>query len=389
MGEARGTPPLERDLLIAEAQRRAHLEELGDTWFIEPLDKLLSAVRSEARLTDVGQVHFAERIVTYLINRLQLHHLLAGHPEILDEEVKVGAAIVSLSRTGSTKAHRMIGSAPGHTTMMWWEAQFPYPLPGERRGRPVERRARARQLFDLWCQAMPEMMSIHPMGLDYPEEEAIILDQSFVGTMIEIFLWVPSYTSWLESADQHPAYEELKVALKLLQWQDPSRRGKSWILKSPSHLSAPQALLDTFSETLIIQTHRDPLKSIPSHCSMNVMTIRMMSDRIDPKEVGSFASKRWSWMTHNLINLRDRSGSDRFIDIQYQDLLDRPLDEARRIYDRLGRKWTAIDEAAISKWLQENRRSKWSPHIYDLETYGLTEDAIRSDFALYRARYCT
>ena len=329
MSETQKTPPLERDLLLREAQRRARLEDIGDTWFYEPLDMLLAAAKSEAKLTDSGYTNLAERIVNYLMNRLRLQELLAKHPEIQDEEVKVAGAIISLSRTGSTKTHRMIGSAPGHTTMLWWEAQFPYPFAGEERGKPVERRAQAKQLFDMWCKAMPEMMSIHPMGLDYPEEEAIILDQSFMGTMIEIFLWVPSYTKWLETADQHRAYEELKVALKLLQWQDQSRRGKSWILKSPSHLSAPQALLDTFPDSLIIQTHRDPLKSIPSHASMNAMIIRMMSDRIDPKEVGALSSKNWSWRTHNLIALRDKLGDDRFIDIQYQDLVDRPLEEAR------------------------------------------------------------
>lgn len=388
MNDTPKTPPLDRNLLLAEAQRRAGLEDIGDTWFFEPLDILLEATIAEAQLTDTGKVYEAERIVNYLMNRLRVVSLLAEHPEIHDEEVKVGATIVSLSRTGSTKTHRMIGSAPGHTTMLWWEAQFPYPFPGEARGEPAARRAQAKQLFDLWCQTMPEMMSIHPMGLDYPEEEAIIIDQSFVGTMIECFLWVPSYIKWMETADQHRAYAELKTALKLLQWQDPSRRGKSWILKSPSHLSAPQALLDTFPGSLIIQTHRDPLRSIPSHCDMNAMLIRMKSDKIDPKAVGAFASKRWSWMTHNVMALRDRIGDDRFVDVQYQDLLDRPLNEARRIYDRLGRRMTERDEAAIGKWLAENKREKWSPHVYDLETFGLTEAKIKSDFAGYRARYC-
>jgi hypothetical protein len=115
----------------------------------------------------------------------------------------------------------------------------------------------------------------------------------------------------------------------------------------------------------------------------------MKSDKIDPKSVGAFASKRWSWMTHNLMALRDRIGDDRFVDVQYQDLLDRPLNEARRIYDRLGRKMTEKDEQAIGQWLAENKREKWSPHVYDLETYGLTEATIKSDFAGYRARYCS
>jgi hypothetical protein len=387
--EAPATPPLEREALLAEARLRTGLADIGDTWFYEPMDVMLEATKSEAKLSDIGRVYEAERIVGYLANRLRMVDLLKRHPEIHDEEVKVAAAVVSLSRTGSTKAHRMIGSAPGFTTMAWWEGQFPIPFPGEERGKPIVRRAQAQKLFELWCQTMPDMMSIHPMGLDYPEEEALVIDHSFVGTMIEIFLWVPSYIKWLQTADQHRAYEELKTALKLLQWQETSRRGKSWILKSPSHLSAPEALLDTFPEALIIQTHRDPLRSIPSHCSMNAMIIRMKTNEIDPKQVGSAASTNWAWRTHHLMDLRQRIGDDRFVDIQYQDLLDRPLEEARRVFERLGRTMSPADEAAISAWLANNKREKWSPHIYDLETYGLSEERIKADFARYRERYCS
>jgi hypothetical protein len=41
MADANTTPPLERDALIAEAMRRSGLDEIGDTWFFEPLDKML------------------------------------------------------------------------------------------------------------------------------------------------------------------------------------------------------------------------------------------------------------------------------------------------------------------------------------------------------------
>ena len=43
--------------------------------------------------------------------------------------------------------------------------------------------------------------------------------------------------------------------------------------------------------------------------------------------------------------------------------------------------------AAIRAWLDNNRRDKRPPHVYDLETYGLTEDILKRDFALYRAKY--
>jgi len=205
--------------------------------------------------------------------------------------------------------------------------------------------------------------------------------------MVECFLWVPSYARWLETADQHLAYQELRTQLKFLQWQDPARTGKSWILKTPSHLSAPDVLLETFPGSVIVMTHRDPLRTIPSYCSMNESLMRMKSDEVPLRELGPFISRRWSWMLHNLMALRDRIGEGRFVDIQYQDLVDDPLGQARKIYERMGRTMGPDVEAAISHWLDENRREKWSPHVYNLETYGLTEELLKSDFAAYRARY--
>jgi hypothetical protein len=384
MSETHQTPPLERDLLIAEAQRRTGLEDIGDTWFFTPLDKLLEIEKAEAQLTERGAQLEAERIIGYLMNRLTRVNLLKKHPEILDEEVKVGAAIISLGRTGSTKTHRLLGSAPGHTTMKWWEAQFPYPLESEVLGEPVERRARAKAVHDLW----PDMSHIHPSGLDQPEEEAMVIDQSFVGTMIECFLWVPGFTEWQKSYDQAPGYEELKVALQILQWQDPQRRGKRWILKSPTHMSAPKTLLDAFPGSLMIQTHRNPLKTVPSHSSMITPLIHMKTDKISREEIGRFTCRRWAGMADDVIDLRERIGDDRFIDIQYERLTEQPIEVSREIFDRMGEKMTEADEAALNKWLADNKREKWSPHIYDFETYGLSEEIIKSDFARYIRRHC-
>jgi hypothetical protein len=381
------TPPLEFDALVAHARHQADLTDFGADWFFEPLRVMLKATHQEARLSDAGKGYEAQRIVGCLVNRLRTIEAIKRHPEILDQEVTVAAAILGLSRTGSTKTHRMLCSAPGMTGLAWWEAQFPCPFPGEERGHPVARRAAAQQLLDLWLQTMPDLMSIHPMSLDQPDEEAILTDQFFIGTMVECFLWVPSYARWLETADQHLAYEELRTQLKFLQWQDPSREGKSWILKTPSHLSAPDVLLETFPGSVIVMTHRDPLKTIPSYCSMNATLMGMKSEHVPLHELGPFLSHRWSWMLNNLMALRDRIGDARFVDIQYQDLLDAPLEQARKIYARIGRDMTAADTAAIAGWLEENKREKWSPHIYDLETYGLSEDILKSDFAAYRAKY--
>ncbi|MFC3174616.1 sulfotransferase family protein [Novosphingobium bradum] len=385
MPEAHTTPPLERDLLVAEAQRRAGLDDLGDTWFFEPLDKLLEVEKRESQLHEAGTKAEAERIVGYLVNRLGRVDLLKKHPEILDEQVNVGCAIISLGRTGSTKTHRMLAASPNHAFLKWWEGMFPYPFPGEEIGHPVQRRALAQSIHD----RIPKRPEVRVTEMDDADEEAYLIDQSFVGTMIECFLWVPGFIEWQNTYDQIKGYEELKVTLQILQWQDPSRRGKRWILKSPTHMSAPRALLQAFPDSLMVQTHRHPLRTVPSHCSMITPLIRSKTDAISVEEIGRFTSKRWADMAADLIDLRDEIGDDRFIDIPYDTTTQDPLRACRDVYDRMGARWTPEDEAAIQNWLDNNKREKWSPHIYDYEKHGLSEEIIEQDYARYIARHCS
>ena len=94
-------------------------------------------------------------------------------------------------------------------------------------------------------------------------------------------------------------------------------------------------------------------------------------------------------MSNDVIDLRERIGDDRFIDIQYEDLTGDAMGEMQKVYDRMGRKMSDEDRAAMEQHLIDNVRTKWAPHIYDYETYGLTEEMINRDFARYITRHCS
>jgi len=379
--------PLEFDALTKEARRRTGLDDFGPEHFVEPMRVLLDSTRREARLSDMGRVIQAETILNSLATRLHTVEATKRHPEILDEPVTVAATIVALHRTGSTLTHRMLSSAPSMTALKWWEAQYPVPFPGEQRGHPDARRQAAQEKLDSWLQAMPDLMSIHPMSLDQPDEETTILEQAFVGLSPESFLWVPSYARWSAEADHSHAYEDLRLALQYLQWQDQSRKGRSWILKTPSHLPAPEALARAFPESLIIMTHRDPLKTTPSFCSMSYTLHTMQSNEVDPVALGAHWSKRLATLMGRLLEARARIGEHRFFDVRYEDLVAAPLDAARRIFARMGRTLTPADEAAMTAWLAANGRDNRPSHQYSLEQFGLSADQLKADFAAYRERF--
>lgn len=375
--------------LMAEARRQTGLDDFGrDDWFLEPLTIEIGSINAEARLNESGAAVQRGRLVGALANRLRLVEALRRHPEIADQEIRVAAVLLGLSRSGTTMLHRLLNASPGITAMTWWETHYPAMLADETPGDPAGRRAAAQAIFDHMLATVPDLMSIHPMSLDQVDEEITVLDQSFMSTTAESFLWLPSYARWLETADHQPAYDELVLWLRYLQWQDPARRGAVWALKTPNHIAATKAALTAFPDAVFVMTHRDPLRSIPSYCSMVSSLYRMSSDAVDLPAIGRHWQHRWSSALRQLFALRDGDPAieARFLDLYYDDIVAAPLDQARRVHVRIGHPATAAEEAAMAAFMAANPRDARPAHDYSLAKFGLTEDSLKTAFHGYRAR---
>jgi len=377
---------LDRETLLQLARDRAGLADFGDTWFFEPMDRFIEASNSEGRLTPDGRAGTTEVIVKGLVSRLRMVEDIKRHPEILDEEVEVAGIILGLPRTGSTIFQRLLASAPGMTGLRWYEAQNFAPFPGEERGNPVERREYAQSMIDGWLELSPELASIHPLEPDAPDEEILVLGQMFVSTMIEGMNFVPSFTRWLNGYDQSKGHEDLKTILKYLQWQDPARRGAKWILKSPSNLPYAEVAAKAFPDALLIMTHRDPLQTVPSYVSMQAALYKL-SATLSDHEVGAFWFPRLVELMRMFEAARERIGEYRFIDIDYREVGKDPMTQAQRVLSRVGIPMDDRLEQVLNEFLAGNKREQRPMHEYSLERFGLSEEAIKREFADYRARY--
>lgn len=376
----------DRATLAARAIEATGLSDFGDPWIFENLDALIPILNSEAELTEVGVGGAEAMIVTALTNRLRHVDLIKRHPEILDEKVDIAAVVVGLPRTGSTMLHRMLSSAPGMTGVKWWEAQNYAPFPGEERGKPDGRREAAKHYLAYMLEHAPELMSIHPMSIDQSDEELIILGLLFSSTMIEGMYHVPSYARWLIENSRTRCYADLKEILQSLQWQDPARRGTKWVLKTPGHLMALDGVLDTFPEAKIVMTHRDPVQTVPSYCSM-MTTLYHMGSTVDRERIGAFWEKRLAELLDLFMSVRAKVGPDNFIDVRYTDTTTKPVEEGKRVLAEAGIAVTPEIEAGMAEWVEANKREDRAPHRYALEDFGLTRELVEQDFADYRAAY--
>jgi hypothetical protein len=237
-----------------------------------------------------------------------------------------------------------------------------------------------------WLDTAPELASIHPLDADAPDEEILILGQMFVSTMIEGMTFVPSFAHWLDGYDQSRGHADLRTILQYLQWQDPSRRGRRWVLKSPSNLPYVRYAAEAFPEAALVMTHRDPLETVPSYVSMQA-TLYRLTAHVDDHDVAAFWARRLAeWMTVFEVQ-RAAIGERRFIDIDYRDVLRAPLDQARRVLSHIGIDPGAETEGALQEFLAGNAREQRPAHDYSLARFGLDRAAIEHAFAGYRDRY--
>lgn len=376
----------DRGALADRACAATGLDDFGDPWIFENLDALIPILNREAELTETGVAGAEAMIVAALSNRLRHVDLVKRHPEILDEIVDVAAVVVGLPRTGSTMLHRMLSSAPGMTGVKWWECQNYAPLPGEAPGDPEPRRQAAAAYLDYMLEHAPDLMSIHPMNIDQPDEELIILGLLFSSTMIEGMYYVPSYARWLIAHSRTRCYADLKEVLQSLQWQDKSRKGAKWVLKTPGHLMALDGVLETFPGAKIVSTHRDPVQTVPSYCSM-MATLYGMGSTVDHAAIGAFWEDRLAELLGLFMATREKAGPNQFIDVRYTDLTTDPIGEGKRVLVEAGVAVTPEIVAGMNEWVEANRREDRAPHTYSLEDFGLDRARVERDFAAYRAAF--
>jgi len=386
MGERFQQVP-DRATLVARACADTGLSDFGDTWFFANIDALIPALNSEARLSEAGVGSASAMIVNGLVNRLRHVELVKRHPEIRDETVEVAAVVVGLPRTGSTMLHRMLASAPGMTGTRWFETQNYSPMPGEGRGETHLRREVAKGFLDYMLATIPDLMSIHPMSIDQPDEELIILGQLYSSTMIEGTYHVPGYACWLTENDRVQCYRDLRQILQSLQWQDPGRAGAKWVLKTPGHLLALDAVIEVFPEAKIVMTHRDPVATVPSYCSMEHSLYQMVSDSVDPASVAAFWVPRLAELLDRFMAVRGQVGGQNFIDVRYADLLGDPIGEGTRVLEAAGIAVTDAVRAGMAEWIEANKREDRAPHKYALEDFGLVRSDVEQRFAAYRAAF--
>jgi hypothetical protein len=365
------------------------LADFGGEAFQAPLARLLDSLQREANLNAAGRAAQLARIVGSLKTRLVAEDSFRRNPEILAQDLAPPVFILGPTRSGTTRLHRLLSSDPQHHAVLWWENRAPAPYPGTDWRHDDPRIADAHEEVRATLEAVPQLAAVHPWDAEGPDEEIMLMEHAFLSQVPESGVNIPSYRSWLDSTNVREAYLYLSRMLLFLQWQKRERGepGERWMLKTPMHLGYLDDVFAVFPNARIVQTHRDPLTTVPSAASMYSALWELNTDRVDKHEVGRQIQGRLAFGMRRCLASRDRLPPERFFDVWFEDVNHDAMSVIEGLYEWLERPVSPEARGAMETWLVDNARDKRPPHHYALDDFGYTKEALEADFSEYRRRF--
>lgn len=384
-----GEGPMRVDHVLEKARKKTGLSDFGEDGYREPLEVMIDAINREAKLNPIGRMIIEGRIVSVLVNKLVAQDTIKKHPDILEVKVEAPIVVAGLARSGTTMLHRLIAVDPSMRSLASWEAINPAPRTTPRAGRgPDPRVSQAATAAKGLKYMSPGFFAIHPAEPDAPEEEVILLEQSFLTTTPESMMDVPTFATWLREQDHLPAYRSLKRMMQYLQYQRPGPDARTrWVLKTPHHLEFLDSLLEVFPDATIVQTHRDPLRTSPSLFSMITHLQMIFSDDVDPNRVANDCLDKIENMARLSMATRRRVGDRGFVDVSYYDLVQDPIRQVERIYEAANKELSNEAREAMEASRRVNKQHKYGKHTYALADFGMTEDDVEPRIAEYRQHF--
>lgn len=367
--------------ICAAASRTTGLTDFGGTEHEEGLRLLVEDLASpEAGLTPVGNYFHRAEVKSALVGRLLTEARFTQFPEHADVTIERPIFVVGLPRTGTTALHRLLCADPGHQGLEAWLTEFPQPRPPRDTWEqdPVFNAMQA--AFQRHQIASPEFMGIHYMDATSVEECWRLLRQTGKSISYESLANVPRYSEWLAGQDWTDAYARHKQNLQLIGLNDTDKR---WVLKNPSHLVGLDALMTVYPDALIVMTHREPVTSIASACSLSAEATAGTSTTFVGEGIGrtqlSMLSRSWQTFWTSRQKYDDRQ----FFDVDYREFVQDPVGTVGSIYSSFDIEWTDAARNEVVRIDAESRTGKARPsHRYDLSDYGLTEEQVREAFVL-------
>jgi hypothetical protein len=372
------------DALLDAARQATGLDDFGTGAWRTHFRTLLQCYDAESKLTEAGLGMVQGEITGALCARLACESAWKRDPSVLRHEIRRPLFILGLPRSGTTALHWLLAQDPANQVLEFWIAGAPRPRPPRATWEAEPAFQTSVEILKWMYDTDPGLKAIHLMEADGPEECRHLFVQSFLDHTFDSNATIPSYTKYFEAQDMHDAYARHRDVLKLVGSTSPERR---WVLKYPAHMRELDVLLETYPDACFIQTHRDPVKVLPSVCSLVTGWRSLYEGSADAKAIGAWQIEFYADMMDTMMEARAKADPAQFFDIPFRDMITDPVAAIARAYDHFGFPLSPEAEPRMRAWHGTNPQHKHGGHKYTLAQFGLVEGAIRERFARYTERF--
>ncbi|MDG2332721.1 MAG: sulfotransferase [Myxococcota bacterium] len=373
---------LDVETLLASARRETRLEDLGGNAFMPALKLLVDSIENQARLSPFGRYFARRQLVEVLMHRLRMTDYRHQHPEVGEQQIRRPLLVLGLPRTGTTLLYELLAQDPAHRAPRSWELDDPCPAPTRSLGADDPRVKRCEKRMAALRAMSPGFQAIHPIGAMLPQECLVATAYAVHSVRFELCFDVPAYQDWLTHQDMAYAYQVHFEILQHLQSQQPTER---WVLKSPGHLGTFDSILQRYPDAMMVQTHRDPQKVIPSLASLYANMRSIATEDLRIHEIGEQVLRTWSSYLDRGIQKRSEQPdkAEHIVDIQFDNLVANPIDTVKAIYRHFELPLGPETLRRMRHYLEANRRHRHGVHRYEAGTFGLEAGQIESAFKRY------
>jgi hypothetical protein len=372
------------DLFHQRAREARQLDDFGEDDYMEALAVLCRSLDDDASLSAIGEFAVQGMITEALEARLLVEQGWKDAPNAIEARVERPLVILGLPRSGTTALHHLMAQDPDVQALEHWILRSPKPRPPREQWAQDPDYQAAVERVEMIYKRAPEMRAIHEIEAHLPDECWHLFSQNFAHSSYEANADVKTYARWWAETDMTPVYRRHRRNVQLIGHREPEKR---WLFKDSTHLFDADALFNVYPDALVVQTHRDPTKLIPSVCSLCWSARGALNPNTNPKEFGRSTLDLWDRSISNMMSARKKRDPGQFYDLPFERFVQDPVSAIQDIYAAFDLDFSPQAERAIRQFREANPKGKHGDHSYAADEWGLDLDEIRERFRPYTDAY--
>jgi hypothetical protein len=361
-------------------------DDFGPDDYLPGLTVLLQSMDYDPHFTEQGRRIAWGNVVGVLRGRAQAIKSMKANPGFDAQPVLDPVVITGVPRTGTTALHRLMAVDPRFQGLQTWLLDSPMPRP------PVETWAdhpefrKSVALLEARYAAAPQKRAAHNVVAEEVHECCMLLRQSFVSNILSCMHSSATYDAWWQDQSEEPAYRHYYRCVQLIGSTAPEKR---WLLKNPGHIETLDLLFAVYPDAMVIQTHRDPARAVPSLVSLLMqMHNEMEVDRYEQRAHNMLRREvaKWASAVEKCDRVRE-SRPDQVLDVVHTEFHADPMGVLEKIYAFIGMDIPDETRIRFAERIEEKPELQFGAHRYSIADYGMSEEEAREPFGDYVRRF--